>query len=210
MDDMEIELHYDTPFWALGNFEGNSTPPQVPQQAIPVHETAPPLIVPGPAAAPGPDVPTTGEWRELVPRRRLRGLILGAALAGAVAGLVTAVTTQSRVAVVAAAVCAVVAIVNRMTLVTVTPTLVRLEGATLTVRRDSRTDVFALADPNRRIETVGLPDQADWRLRLEAPDLHVVELSPAHVDPAILHQVVRAHRQVAAFKRLEHEARLRR
>lgn len=214
MEETDIELHYDTPFWAqrgaASSSDGVSGPPRVPQQAVPVHETAPPLVVPPPAAAPDPDVPTTGEWHELLPRRRVRGLVLVTALLGAGTGLVVTVLTHSPLAIAGTVVLAVLAIVIRTSLIAATPTVVKLEGSTLTVRRDGRTDIFGLSDPNRRIETVGLPDQPDWRLRLEAPDLHLVELSAAHVDAAVLHGVVRAHREVAAIKRREHEARLRR
>ncbi len=214
MEETDIELHYDTPFWAQGGAsegsKGMSGPPRVPQQAAPVHETAPPLVVSPPAAAPDPDVPTSGEWHELLPRRRVRGLVLVVALLGAAAGLVLTVLTHAPAAIVATIVLAVLAIVIRTSLIAATPTVVKLDGSTLTVRRDGRTDMFGLSDPNRRIETVGLPDQSDWRLRLEAPDLHVVELSARHVDAAVMHGVVRAHRDVAAIKRREHEARLRR
>ncbi|MCW2753414.1 MAG: hypothetical protein JWQ32_825 [Marmoricola sp.] len=206
----ETDIHYDVPIWAQRDSEGRGTRPRVPQQATPAHETAPPLVVPPPAAAPVPEVARTGEWTEVLPRRRVRGILLVAGLAGAVAGLVIAVTTQSPRAAVAALVCAVLAIVSRTDLITKTPTAVTLEGSVLTVRHDGRTDVFTLSDPNRRVETVGLPDQDGWRLRLEAPDLHVVELSASQVDPAVLHDVVRAYREVAAIKRREHEQRLRR
>lgn len=210
MEQTDIELHYDTPFWAQGSPTGNSAPPRVPQQAAPVHETAPPLVVSPPAAAPDPDVPTSGEWHEVMASRRVRGLVLVLSLLGAAAGLVLTVLTHAPLAIVATVVLAVLAIVIRTSLIAATPTVVKLEGSTLTVRRNGRTDSFALADPNRRIETLGLPDQPDWRLRLEAPDLHVVELSASHVDAVVLHGVVRAHRDVAAIKRREHEARLRR
>jgi hypothetical protein len=210
MDDTDIELHYDTPYWAQANPQASSTPPRVPHQAAPMHETAPPPIVPAPAAAPDPDLPTSGEWHELLPRRRARGVVLAATLLGAVAGLVTTILTQSPVAVAATIICTGLAIMNRTALITVTPTVVTLDGSNLRVRHNGHDDVFALADPDRRIETVGLPDQDGWRLRLEAPDQRVVELSASQVDPATLHRVVRAHREVAAIKRRAHEERLRR
>lgn len=200
------DLHYETPLWA----EPVAVRPRVPQQADPVHETAPPRAETTPRTIPDPGLPTTGEWHEVMPRRRARGVVLGLSVIGCAAGLAVGVVSRSPYAFALAFVCAVAATLTRTALIRSTPTVVRLKGSTLEVRRNGRTDDFALADPNRRIETSGLPGRPDWRLRLEAHDLHTVELSAEHVDADLLHQVVAHHRAVAAEERRAHDARFRR
>ena len=141
--------------------------------------------------------------RDLGPR-------LFAALAGVIVFLVLTITTQSMGAIAGLVACAFVAVIFRGALMGSAITTVDLKGSVMRIRRGGVLDIVNLADPVHLVELIGTPDQASWRLRLEAVDGRVVELGPQHVDPPEVHRIVEYYRAIAERDRRDRERRFNR
>lgn len=173
----------------------STTRPVVPAQHSPLHDTVPAgaPTVPAPRQAPATHaarIPARAEWTEQRGGRWIAELLFGALLLGTVGCLAMTAVTRSPVWMVSLVVCALVAVIVRGTMISSTRSLVRLEGANLTVRRAGQVDLFNLIDMTRVVETVGTPGSPSWRLRLETATGRVLELGPRQVDAEVMHHAV--------------------
>src|SRR4051794_9185382 len=155
-------------------------------------------------------IPDTAHWAERARPRMLAGGVLLASLAGVIGFLALAIITQSIGAIAGLVASAIVAVIFRGALMGSGVTVVDLKGSVLRVRKAGVLDIINLADPTHRVELVGTPDQAAWRVLMEAVDGHVVELGPHQVDPTEMHRIVTYYRAVAERERLERERRFNR
>lgn len=64
-----------------------------------------------------------------------------------------------------------------------TTTHLSIHRGQLTVQRDGRTEVVDLTSPYTPIAMVGEPGQRRWRVLVERPDLPLIVVTPAMVDP---------------------------
>lgn len=173
--------------------------PRVPRQTRPSHDN----LAPTPPAQrdrrhphhPHParrteQVPLHASWTEPAPGRWFTSaLLVGVVLVG-LGCLALALTTESRQWFVGLALAAVVAVVVRGAVISSTPLTVRLDGSNLTLHRGRTVDVYDLTDTFHLVETVGDPGRPGWRLRLEAVDGTITELTPQQVDPHVLTDAV--------------------
>jgi hypothetical protein len=207
----EVESHFSTPSW-LDPGGGTVVPRVVPTQ--PTAQTADPVpMAPthpyAPAAADKPFI-EQGHWVESTPPRRIAGTVLVLSLVGLVGSLIAAITTQSVIAIAAAALCAVIAVVFRSALISTGVTTVDLKGSRLTVFRDGVHDEFNLVDPTHPVEIVGSPGDPGWRVLLDTVDGRTVEVTAAQVDAAELHPAIEHYRSLAARERADRERRFNR
>jgi hypothetical protein len=138
------------------------------------------------------------------------GTILLLALAGVLTSLVLAVITQSIGAIVGLLACAFVAVIFRGALMGAGVTTVDLKGSIMRIRKAGVLDIVNLADPVHLVELVGTPDQAAWRLRVEAVDGRTVEIGPREVDAPEVHRIVEYYRAIATRDKRERERRFNR
>jgi hypothetical protein len=155
-------------------------------------------------------IPDTAHWAERARPRMLASGVLLASLAGVIGFLALAIITQSIGAIAGLVACAIVAVIFRGALMGSGVTIVDLKGSVLRIRKGGVLDIVNLADPTHRVELVGTPDQAAWRLLMEAVDGRVVELGPRQVDATEMHRIVTYYRAVAERERLERERRFNR
>lgn len=196
---------FQTPTW-LGPARPGTEPGAIPAQVEPEHDEVP-VVVPETPADP---IPATAHWAEKAAPRLLAGSILLAALAGTIGFLVLAITSQSVAAIVGLAACALVAVIFRGALMSSGITTVDLKGSIMRIRKAGVLDVVNLADPVHRVELIGSPDQAGWRLHLEAVDGRIIELGPKEVDPVEVHRIVQHYRRIAERERRDRERRFNR
>jgi hypothetical protein len=198
----DLAAHFETPAW-IG--------PSRTQSAVPTQRPAPPpedlRFAPPP---PEKTFVDHGHWVKSDPQRRIAGAVLVLASLGAIGALVAAIVSHSLVAVIALVACCFVAVLFRSTLVSSGVITVELAGPRLTVSQGGQRETFALTDPQHLIELVGTPGDAGWRLRLETVDGRIIELTPAHVDPAVLHPAASYYRSVAVRAREDHDRRFMR
>jgi hypothetical protein len=196
---------FKTPTW-LGPTRTDAEPVAIPAQVEPEHDEVP-VVVP---MTPADSIPATAHWAEKAAPRLLAGTILLASLAGTIAFLVLAITTQSVPAIAGLAACALVAVVFRGALMSSGVTTVDLKGSIMRIRKGGVIEVVNLADPVHRVELVGSPDQAAWRLHLEAIDGRIIELGPKEVDPVEVHRIVKYYRAIAERDRRDRDRRFNR
>jgi hypothetical protein len=201
----QARTQFSTPSW-IGPDRGTATTGHVPAQAEPEHDD---IEVPVPAIS-GAGIPDTAHWAEKARPRIFAGFLLVLALIGVLASLGLTVATQSPVAISALAASSIVAVIFRGALMSAPITTIDLKGSVLTIRKGGSLDIVNLADPVHVVELSGTPDQATWRLRLEAVDGRVLEIGPAMVDAAAVHRIVEHYRKVADRARHEREERFRR
>lgn len=218
--EFEEQKSFATPSWmgpsrTYAETEAETTS-LVPPQAEPAHDRYAESYAPPPEPAPLPlptrDVAVLGEarWVEHVRPRIFVGTVLTLALIGVVVCLVLTVVTQSVAAIASLVGCAIVAVIFRGGLMSSGVTTVELKGATLKVRREGTQDVFNLSDPSHRVEMIGSPGDAGWRLRLESFNGQMVELTPAQVNPSELAPVITYYRALAERERFERDRRFNR
>src|SRR3954447_26641882 len=198
---------FSTPAW-IGPAREGAAEPVIPAQLLPDHDDdEPEIVVPVVSEHPIPD---TAHWAERARPRMLAGGVLLASLAGVIGFLALAIITQSIGAIAGLVASAVVAVIFRGALMGSGVTIVDLKGSVLRVRKGGVLDIVNLADPTHRVELVGTPDQAAWRVLMEAVDGHVVELGPHQVDATEMHRIVTYYRAIAERERIERERRFNR
>src|SRR3954453_4765816 len=155
-------------------------------------------------------IPDAAHWAERARPRMLASGVLLASLAGVIGFLALAIITQSIGAIAGLVASAIVAVIFRGALMGSGVTIVDLKGSVLRIRKGGVLDIVNLADPTHRVELVGTPDQAAWRVLMEAVDGHVVELGPHQVDATEMHRIVTYYRAIAERERIERERRFNR
>ena len=186
---------YETPVWVP--VQGG-----LPPQADPAHEhhAIDPTVETG---EPDPgwtlvrdreDLLRHARWSTPRNGRAAIALLLVAALFAAVASGSGLLDRQSTPTLALALSCLLAASGLYAILVATTPTVVRLDEATLTVRHRGRTDTFDLTRPYQDVLVSGEPGTARWAMRLGCPDGHVVVVNGPMVDSRKLAPVV-AHAQ---------------
>ena len=202
----QARSHFATPTW-LGPTREDA--PAIPEQVEPEHDD----LDDEPEVAPPPTqgrIPDTAHWAEKARPRVVAGTFLVVALLGALVSLVLTIVTQSVGAIVALAACAFVAVVFRGALMGSGITTVDLKGSVMRIRKGGQLDIINLSDPVHVVDLIGTPDQASWRLRLEAVDGRVVELGPQQVDAHEVHRIVEYYRAIADRARRDRENRFNR
>jgi hypothetical protein len=199
----QARAQFTTPSW-IGPDRG--TTPHVPVQPEPDHDELE-IVVPVPT---GPPIPDTGHWTEKARPRVVAGTLLVLALLGVVTGLVFTITTQSPAAITLLAGSAIVGVIFRGALMGAGVTSIDLKGSVLRIRTGGVLDVVNLADPLHLVETVGTPDQPTWRVRIEAVDGRIVEITPRMVDAPEFDRIVRHYRAIADRAQRERQERFSR
>jgi hypothetical protein len=194
---------FTTPSW-IG--PDRSTSPQIPEQVEPDHDDLE-IAVPVPA---GPPIPEAAHWSEKARPRVVAGTMLVLALLGVLGGLALTITTQSAGAITLLAASAIVAVIFRGALMGAGLTTIDLKGSVLRIRCGGVLDVVNLADPLHPIELVGTPDQATWRVQIEAVDGRTVEITPQMADAPELDRIVRHYQAIADRARQERQQRFSR
>jgi hypothetical protein len=199
----KARTQFTTPSW-IGPDRG--TTPHVPEQVEPDHDDLE-IVVP---VRTGPPIPDTAHWSEKARPRAVAGTVLVLALAGVVTGLALTITTQSVPAITLLAASAIVAVIFRGALMGVGVTTIDLKGPVLRIRKGGVLDVVNLADPMHPIDLVGSPDEPTWRLRIEAVDGRLIEITPLVADAHELDRIVRHYQEIAERKRQERQERFSR
>lgn len=210
----QARAQFSTPSW-LGPDRHVDEATRIPTQAEPAHDEFEPDeferddLDRTPAVA-GPPIPDTAHWAEKARPRMVAGTILLLALAGVLTSLVFAIVTQSFAAIIALVASAFVAVIFRGALMGSGVTTIDLKGSIMRIRKGGVLDIVNLADPVHLVELVGTPDQAGWRLRVEAVDGRTVEIGPREVDAAEVHRIVEYYRAIASRDKRERERRFNR
>lgn len=200
----DTEAHFATPSWMTPRTDRPETTHSVPAQVVPTHEA-----VPRPSYA-DELVLKEGHWTERTATRMIGGALIAVVLIGMGVSLAIAISTRSVISGSIVVACAVVLVVLWSTMLGAGVTTVTLKDGRLKVRQQGELHTFDLADPMRRVELVGSPDDSAWRLLLETPGGGVVELSRAQVNPEELHPVVAHYRAIAQRNREEKDRRFQR
>jgi hypothetical protein len=206
----QARSHFETPTWIGPGRTHSAHAGSIPTQPGHEHDDLDELEGIPSAVLPSNSIPHTAHWTERAKPRLVAGTMLVAALAGVLAFLVLAVITQSISAIVGLVACAIVAVTFRGALMSSDLTQVDLKGSILRVRKGGVLALVNLADPMHRVELLGTPDQAIWRLRVHAVDGRIVELGPTQVNAADLHRIVEYYRALAARTKRDRERRFNR
>lgn len=196
---VEPEEHFSTPSWLD---RGGAVPvpraaPYVPPQVQPAHDDLH-AYAPVPASS---MIPESAHWVEHRRPRLVVGILLALSLLGALGLLVVTIITQATAAIVGLAVCGVLVVVFRATLMSTGVTITDLKGAILQVRMNGDLHVFKLDDPDHVVQVVGQPGSHGWRVVLESPSGTIVELDASHVNAQEMHPIAEYFRGVAERER---------
>lgn len=202
---LQPPTHFDTPSW-LGPSTREFVPPQVPVQPEPVHDQVH-VYAPTPV---DDSIPETAHWVEHRKPRVLVGVMLTLTTLGALASLVFTVLDRSALSITGLAVCGVLAVIIRGTLMSAALTTVDLKSSTLRVRQDNELSVFNLADPATRVEVTGAPGTPAWKVVLESVHHREITLTSAHVDSEEFDHILLHYRAVAERERQERHDRYNR
>jgi hypothetical protein len=199
----QARAQFTTPAW-IGPDRGTAS--QVPTQAEPDHDELE-VVVP---VHTGPPIPETAHWIEKARPRAVAGTVLVLALLGVLAGLALTIITQSVAAISLLSASAIVAVIFRGALIGSGVSTIDLKGSVMRIRRGGVLDIINLADPMHPIEVLGSPDQPTWRVRIEAVDGRIVEITPSMAEPAVLDPIVRHYQTIAARALQERQQRFSR
>lgn len=178
--------------------------PEIPVQKLPVHETLP-LVAPEPATADAhrevslpAGIPVEAQWTARHLTRMVGAGLLVLALGGT--GLLGEryYRTGTSEDLTALVIGLVVVVVLWGVLIVSTPQLVSLRGSVLAVYASSDPETFDLADPDLRVDVVGVPEESDWAVVLRRQDdSATLVLRRGDVDASEFDPIVRHYRAAA-------------